>query len=97
MSGKVIQVAIGAQHSIALLDNGTVIGWGNNVQKQLGDVNITPGMHTPFFDLSQFIEDSNRAYFAARPGSDSASRGGGSLLKQKYFKKIQTKIFRIKK
>ncbi|MFJ9807275.1 hypothetical protein ACIRTB_03475 [Streptomyces sp. NPDC101158] len=34
---KVVQVAAGDGHSIALLDDGTVVGWGNNASGQLGD------------------------------------------------------------
>ncbi|MEU4061672.1 hypothetical protein AB0F25_04425 [Streptomyces wedmorensis] len=34
---KAVQVAAGDGHSIALLEDGTVLGWGNNASGQLGD------------------------------------------------------------
>ncbi|MGW8353267.1 RCC1 domain-containing protein [Streptomyces wedmorensis] len=34
---KAVQVAAGDGHSIALLEDGTVLGWGNNANGQLGD------------------------------------------------------------
>ena len=34
MSGKVIQISAGGLYSLALLDNGEVKGWGNNIQNQ---------------------------------------------------------------
>ncbi|MFB7605374.1 RCC1 domain-containing protein [Streptomyces gardneri] len=38
---KVVQVAAGNGHSIALLDDGSVLGWGNNGSGQLGDGTTT--------------------------------------------------------
>ncbi|MFI9293358.1 RCC1 domain-containing protein [Streptomyces gardneri] len=35
--GKVVQVAAGSGHSIALLEDGSVVGWGSNLSGQLGD------------------------------------------------------------
>ncbi|MER5707153.1 hypothetical protein [Streptomyces sp. NPDC002122] len=35
--GKVVQVAAGNGHSIALLEDGSVVGWGANLSGQLGD------------------------------------------------------------
>lgn len=35
--GKIVQVAGGDDHSIALLENGSVISWGANLSGQLGD------------------------------------------------------------
>ncbi|MGW5420105.1 RCC1 domain-containing protein [Streptomyces sp. NPDC003943] len=38
---KVVQVAAGDGHSIALLEDGSVVGWGNNANGQLGDGTTT--------------------------------------------------------
>ncbi|MFB7511761.1 hypothetical protein [Streptomyces sp. NPDC056144] len=38
---KVVQVAAGDSHSIALLEDGTVLGWGNNSSGQIGDGTLT--------------------------------------------------------
>lgn len=39
-SGKVIQVAAGERHSLALKENGTVWAWGDNVYGQLGNETV---------------------------------------------------------
>ena len=39
---EVLSVAAGANHSLALLANGTVVAWGANAAGQLGDGNNTP-------------------------------------------------------
>ena len=38
---KVIAISAGCKHSLALLENGTVMAWGSNTQGELGDGNTT--------------------------------------------------------
>jgi hypothetical protein len=78
-SQRVMQIACGGNHSLALLDNGTVIGWGDNSYGQLGDINLTPREHHPFFDVSQCVKQNS-------PPKGASGSTGGSLLKQKYLK-----------
>ncbi|WWC64439.1 uncharacterized protein I303_107049 [Kwoniella dejecticola CBS 10117] len=35
---RIIDIALGASHSLALLSNGTVLGWGSNLKNQITDV-----------------------------------------------------------
>lgn len=43
---KVVQVATGAAHVLALLEDGTIMAWGSNNKGRLGD-GTTEERHTP--------------------------------------------------
>jgi alpha-tubulin suppressor-like RCC1 family protein len=54
--GKVVAaVAAGGDFSLALMDDGTVYAWGNNVKGQLGIINSTVVIANQFFPLPQQV------------------------------------------
>ncbi|MBI3987452.1 MAG: VCBS repeat-containing protein [Lentisphaerae bacterium] len=72
---NVTAIVAGGNHSLALLNNGTVWAWGDNAQGQLGNTNVTAFTNLPV----QVLDLSNIVAIAAGDTHSLAVRNDGTL------------------
>lgn len=73
----VVAIAVGDDHSLALLNDGTVRAWGKNASGQIGDVGATSSVPVPVSGLSGVVAIAARGNYSLALLADGTVRAWG--------------------